>query len=45
MRRWEENFEKHPVQESLEHPTYWLDVDSTKPEEDCMGSGLFTFAR
>ncbi|ADP95846.1 hypothetical protein ABWH88_09915 [Marinobacter adhaerens] len=45
MRRWEKNFEKYLVHESLEHLTHWLDVDSTKPEQDCKDSGLFTFAR
>jgi|3_EtaG_2_1085321.scaffolds.fasta_scaffold05512_5 hypothetical protein len=37
MRRWEENFEKHPVHESLEHPAHWLDVDSTKPQRGLYG--------
>ena len=45
MRRWEENFEKHPVYETLEQLRHWLDVDSRKPEEGFRDLGLSTFAR
>lgn len=36
MSRWGETFDNHPVHESLDQLTTWLDVDPQKLDEDCI---------
>lgn len=36
MSRWGETFENHPVHESLDQLTTWLDVDPQKLDEECI---------